>query len=304
MKHTFTINALDAIEGITAVLPHASKDGTVPAISSLLFRADGNHLEIVATDRYTLGCYRAPGQGDKDFYCLLTVAQVKDLLAIIKMGQREWKVIPTDVVFTLDEINNDGGKSGYHFQVEAGQKTHVLKGATLDATFPPYASLVPTVDEGRDGSVQAVFNTMFMAKFAKAGDIMSCWQQSPTKPMLVRVGDNFFGIIMPVRLADARSAVSAAPEEMQRAVGVKPTTPVVVAPVEKPPVAPEVKPAATVPVKPSRMVDVPLPEMPVAPAVAKPPRKVVDRPVPAKDMPKRSTARKAPAKKVAPRKVA
>lgn len=200
-----TVKASDLVRALVSVMPHAGDDTTLPAISCVQFEVIEQRLYLMATDRYTVGVshmplpepkdqIKQPGvKSDLDFRTVLQIADVKQLFAVAKMASTAFKPLPTDVTIEV---------KGEQVHVTAGLESHVLR-AAVGATAPPWRGLFPsTMDLTVDVGPYVAYNAQFMARFAKAGDkhdAMLTWRQPGTKPLLITVGDSFFGLIMPVK---------------------------------------------------------------------------------------------------------
>lgn len=169
----------------------ASRDATLPMIYAVQLEADGERLHARATDRFTLGISTTPYVGPK-FKVLLPLPEV-DLIRTFARPGRGWRkerrtTLHVTPQGTLLRINIDGMQ---------------LSVPTSKGEFPKYKQLFP--ENGAE--VEAVpggmgFNPAYLARFGRvSGNYGGAryYRIGANKPMVVTVGENFVGLIMPVR---------------------------------------------------------------------------------------------------------
>lgn len=200
-----TITAASLATAITAVLPFAGTDDTLPMLAAVRCEVMNGELWLATTDRYTVGAHRVALHPDypqsDDFAVTLPLSVAKQALAIVKLGQSEFKGIETVVTLEVEDR---------HVRVTAGMDTHLLKGRASEDAFPQWRHFfaAPAKDDAVTDRFFA-FNPALLARFGKIGGgktaTMTCYMQSATKPMMVQIGDDFFGVVMPVRSPEGRT---------------------------------------------------------------------------------------------------
>lgn len=78
--------ASDLAWAIKAVLPHASRDETLPEVNAVRFEMNGGWLHVIATDRYSLGVARiqAAHIADGEIRASVMLPDARDLLKHLK----------------------------------------------------------------------------------------------------------------------------------------------------------------------------------------------------------------------------
>lgn len=180
---------------LTAVVPFAGTDQTIPMLNALRLEGDATtgKLTVVATDRYVLGTYVIPYEGPS-FTVNVALRDVKAALTLIKASIN--KFVPTLPAYI--EVNEDW----VSFHTWDGN----LKFRKADDDYPKWRGLIPTPQTGTLGlpGGEIGFNPIYMARFKGIGDKaepMRMTMFGPLKPAVVKVGESFVGIIMPMRIA-------------------------------------------------------------------------------------------------------
>ena len=161
----------------------------------------------VATDRFVLGVSHVVTTGDAGLGVTIAAADVKTVLKIAKTVKR-------DESWRLCTLEHDDDARAVSFTFTTGEKITV---STVDADFPRWRSLltVDPADFGRPSAGLGV-DPLKLAQFAKIaaakthvlqifpslGAPMAGSEQPRLKTVHVRVGDDFYGLIMPVRSPD------------------------------------------------------------------------------------------------------
>jgi hypothetical protein len=160
----------------------------------------------VATDRFVLGVSRADYTGEA-FVATLDRAHVETLIKIAKTAKRDaqWREVTVEIVDTVHKYE----PTAMEFRFTSGESLTVR---TSDHDFPKFRQLIPsaTLLETEDVTPTklAGFDASKLAQFAKVPGHarMSMWIRG-TKPTVVRIGDDFIGLIMPVRTPDGTEYV-------------------------------------------------------------------------------------------------
>lgn len=186
---------------IAAVLPHASEDPYLPTINCVRLELDGDRFLAAATDRYSLAVCRASLEGWEEdappveaLTASLRTDDVKRLFAFLRPQRRDvahWTL--TDESLTV--------------AVNSGPTLTVR---TVEAeNFPNWRAILGEVT-GRESEpgTQMGFTPRIVDHFHKSakvlGEVGMTWGfVSPLKPVVVRIGADFVGLLMPCRVSDS-----------------------------------------------------------------------------------------------------
>ena len=194
-------------------LQFASPAIGVPAIESVRLEttkndADSVNLIGVATDRFVLGVSRVVADGDSGLGVTLSTADVKNVLRVAKTPKRDesWRrvTIETTDATTLP----DRGRVTFTFT--SGETISV---SAIDETFPRWRQLLdPDVDAMAKCASGLGVDPLKLAQFARVAAAKGSPMQlypgvsitGTLKPVHVRIGDDFYGLVMPVRAPGAQ----------------------------------------------------------------------------------------------------
>ena len=196
MKLTLKAHALHTV--MSDALAFASTDATIPSLNGLRLetvrRGETLDLIAVATDRFTLGVSRADGSGDILPGFNLAASDAKNVVRIAKTVARMQDVRTVD-------IETDDHTQNVVFVFSSGESVTVRKS---DHEFPRWRQLFPADDAGMADDVSGSgYTPEYLAKFAKvAASKRNSMRFFPRamKPGVVMIGDDFMGIIMPVKI--------------------------------------------------------------------------------------------------------
>lgn len=203
MPATWTATPQQVERVIAAVLPHASAASDLPMLNSVRLELDGRRFLALATDRYSLAVCRADltewnseARPVKETAASVRVDDIKRLLAFLRpqRGAATWKL--TAVTLTVAIA---GGPS---LTVRTADDTH----------FPKWRSIFDqTAAREPEPGPQMGFTPRVVDHFhrsAKAlGELSMRWQfVSPLKPVIVSIGEEFVGLLMPARIPDEAPA--------------------------------------------------------------------------------------------------
>ena len=196
MKLTLKAHALHTV--MSDALAFAGTDATIPALNGIRLetvqRGETVDIIAVATDRFTLGVSRVDGSGDILPGFNLALPDAKNVARIAKTVARMQDSRTVD-------IETDECTQNVVFVFSSGESVTVR---TSDHEFPRWRQLLPTDDEGMADDVSGIgYTPEYLAKFAK----VAASKRNPMrffpramKPGVVMVGDDFMGIIMPVKI--------------------------------------------------------------------------------------------------------
>ena len=177
------------------VLPHASKDGTLPILGCVRFEVTPDTVTLIATDRYSMGVQEIPCENGSTMDLNLTVDFCKQLVKACKAQRGGYVHI---------SAHGDGS-------VTAQFADCAFTSQTLVATFPKWRSLIDAPTPAPVGSVAlGPFN---LVKFGKIYDHNMTALRIPTvvftfngdnRPVSVSVGGlgSFRALVMPIRLSN------------------------------------------------------------------------------------------------------
>jgi DNA polymerase III sliding clamp (beta) subunit (PCNA family) len=193
-----TMKAADLHPVITEAKNFAGRDATLPMLQNVRIEATETQLVAVATDRFLLGVSRADYAGEA-FTVSIEGQQVDALLRMAKTASRDaqWREVTI-------ERRDDDSHNVIEFRFNSGEEITVTPSAH---EFPKFRQLIPTTTlletETLHESPVIGFNAAYLAKFAKiAGAHAMRVYARGDKPTVVLIGDDFVGLIMPVRVAE------------------------------------------------------------------------------------------------------
>lgn len=188
-------------------LPFAAnpKEG-MPMLSAVRIEARDGVFTATATDRYVLGharCTAEESTEPEEYGTLpavsIPVDGVKRIIAALR-GQRDYYVCFGHVAA---EDDDEAGEVTLHGDMGK------LTVPTEPGEFPRFVSLFPA-EYRVELAGEAGYNPAFMARFGKVkadkGTPMRIVHAvSPTKPIVIEIGDAFVGLIMPVRAPEGET---------------------------------------------------------------------------------------------------
>jgi hypothetical protein len=194
---------------LSDVLPFAGTDDTLPMLRCVHIESDGKRLLAATTDRFTMGVSKVdiPEGGDhgvlQDVQFLLGPTDVSTLIKIAKTVKR-------DIYSRFVTISKIGEippgctvpTFTYRFAFFSGESITVKP---FDAEFPKFKQLIPSGEP--IARAMSAFTASYLAKFDKVANDSGRIQiysfddneYGGAKPTVVLIGNNFIGMIMPVR---------------------------------------------------------------------------------------------------------
>lgn len=207
----FDIEAADLVRGIHNARLFASSDPYLPAIQAIYLESGSDGLTFAATDRYTLGCTTVPSKAPA-FSFLLRGADAGLLLKLF--GPKSGRLTLAVEGSTLTVQPAEG-------VMQAPQV--VVTCHAEDGKFPDWRKLINGESASRhvpyEPGAPVGLNARYLARFSRVKPetggmnttAMRLHVTSATGLILVKIGDEFTGAQMPVRLADDQRA-SVAPK--------------------------------------------------------------------------------------------
>lgn len=189
-----TMKASDLHRIVTVAKAFSSTDATLPMLGAVRLEATESTITAAATDRFVLGVSRSDYTGEA-FVATLDRTHVDTLAKMAKTVNRDtnWREAEITV-----------GENTLEFRFTTGESLSVR---VSDHEFPKFRQLIPSATELETENVTpdklAGFDASKLAQFTKVPghDRMSMWIRG-CKPTVVRIGDDFIGLITPVRIAE------------------------------------------------------------------------------------------------------
>ena|SRR5437868_4965111 len=204
---TVTVKANDLHAAFKSVLLFAGKDATLPMLAAVKLEIVGKELVAITTDRFRIGMVRVPIDTEVEFSdtftTLINRTDVDNMVRVLATAKKdvEWRA----VTLTVEALVT--GRNSVSYRTTDGTSGSVT---ALDADFPKVRFLFPEsapelVDQEADRHSFAV-SPAYMGDFAKAATILKARSMiiepnvRADRPATVRIGSNFYGLIMPVRV--------------------------------------------------------------------------------------------------------
>jgi hypothetical protein len=218
-----TVKAADLHRLLADVCPFRGTDDTLPMLTVVHVETDGTRLLAVTTDKFTLGVSKLV------FEATDKVLRMRELYQVCTNGQRnadgrfeyrnepdEFNLRPTDVARLLKASKTVKRDIASRFvtiarnvddTIEFNFYNEKLVVEPVDVEFPSgWRTLIPETGSQKARSANC-FTAEYMAKFAKVDGFDGCataWtfdDDTQTRhPIVITIGANFLGLIMPVRL--------------------------------------------------------------------------------------------------------
>lgn len=207
--HTLTITAKDFTQLVRPVIPHAERSETFPLLASVYLTTINKRLHAVATDRFTIGIQRAPQEvtAPKNLAAAIPIRAIRQILATFKPSRNVNPEITFEFTDTEVRVSTEGLDSGVFGGSTAAFTFHLAQG-----DYPPVARLFHFDEVPADQMAHTIMlNPSYMAKFAQAlihGEPMIMHPARKGKPLMVTVGIDFIGLIVPMRFAEGDTPVA------------------------------------------------------------------------------------------------
>lgn len=213
---SLTLTARDLVDLTSSVIPHAAGPSgwETQILQSVLIRQSGEFVTAIASDRYKIGFQRvmlgAAVSADPGFRAAIPASVLKRIRTVF----RATKVHNPTLRLTVDaEADHLVVEVVDGFDTEAGSVTGAsLRFATARADdYPKVDRLVrdALTATPTDKPVPMNVNPAFLSDFRTGHPVNTPLRITNTgdvnKPWLVRVGDDFIGLIVPARFAGEAS---------------------------------------------------------------------------------------------------
>lgn len=177
----------------------AGKDNTLPMLTCVKLQATGTHLIAVATDRFNLGAAACKYDGEPFELMLAPEAQAV-LLAAVNPGKGSLGRLRT-----VGLRRTPKGRYLY-VAVRNGEDSVSLALRPSTAEFPAWRQLIPEKMPMENTVAVIGLDPVRLAKFGQVRKLHPDYSSpqffftSPSKPVVCRMGDDFIGLLMPIRL--------------------------------------------------------------------------------------------------------
>jgi hypothetical protein len=197
----FLVDCKEARRALTAVAPHASPDGEVTRFHRVVFEVRGEELTVSATNGYTVGHAVLSILDNEDSeigrFDMLP-SEVKSVLALFVPGKDEQSTLRFDVDAETT-ISDVGGL----FEGTA----LTLPRLPADDAFPLVSAVIGSaVHTKPERTSRLVVDAKLLALFGKAAQAYTAplhvYPAGDARLVVVAVGSDFVGLLMPIRLAD------------------------------------------------------------------------------------------------------
>ncbi|OFB37937.1 hypothetical protein BA059_16700 [Mycolicibacterium sp. (ex Dasyatis americana)] len=181
----------------------ASSDNLLPIINAVHLTVRDGGLLAFATDRFILGASKAPVEEPGDLEVALTLRQVKTVLQLANSFKQAFSTVALKVEAKKFHVAFTSGESlALPVELDDGPQ---LSWLTLLST--------PAKDDSPAKAMDV--NPQLLARFARVTGgprRMRLWFSGANKAMRVSIGDEFVGLIMPVRMPDETAGDWCAPD--------------------------------------------------------------------------------------------
>lgn len=171
----------------------ASSDNTLPIINAVHLTARDGGLMAFATDRFALGAAKAPVEESGALGVALTLKQVKTVLQLANSCKQ---------AFSLVSLKVAGGK--FHAAFSSGESISLPVELDEGPLLPWLTLLTASTTDDSPASAMAI-NPQLLARFARvtgAPAQMRLWFFGARSAIRVSIGDDFVGLVMPIRMPD------------------------------------------------------------------------------------------------------
>lgn len=191
------VGAGDFHRTLTNAAIFASRDDKLPSIHGVALSGDGSRLTAMATTRFHLGAASCAYEGEPFDPVLIPLSSVNLIGRVVKPTRNS-------IRRTSEVVSLRVTPKGKRVWVSVGERSLMVR--TVEAVPVQWKQLLPTGEEPNSFSGAAIFgmNPGYLADFAKVDTgchaSASWYMHSPSRPMCVRIGDDFVGLVMPTRL--------------------------------------------------------------------------------------------------------
>lgn len=199
---SLTIPAANLVRVLHDALPFAGTDTDLPQISAVYIEAAGGVFTVTATNRYVLGHARTTCDGGLPAPLLISADDAR-LIAQLFRPNRRSVTGPTVTIITDEHV----ARFAYADSDSLGLLPELGVAVRLrHIAFPKYQHLLTRRSKADwDGSTAIGFNPRLLNLFGKVTDAnqhhLRMFLNGPTRATVVEIGEDFIGIVMPVKIA-------------------------------------------------------------------------------------------------------
>lgn len=201
---TITLQTNELVRILKEAALFARTEPDIPVISAVHVEARGGNLVAVATDRFVLGASKTELDEPGQFLAVLSLRQVKTITQLAGAGKQ---------CFSTVAIDADDKQVRVAFS--SGETLTLPAEVTERGAHTKWLELLESAPDSGPSKAMHI-NPQLLAKFARLqggrSSRMSMHFFGHAKPIRVTVGDDFVGLVMPVRMPDEASMDWAAPE--------------------------------------------------------------------------------------------
>jgi len=197
---TWTATPQDVERLIAAVLPHTSSDDYTPACTSVRLEIDGDRFVAVATDRYTMAAawskltaWEEDAPTHQTAEACIYAADFRRLFAFLRPQKKD------AAVWSLTDKS---------LTVATGEQSLTIK--TVEVSFPNWRKVLGELTDkvsASTGTPVMRFTPSKIENFLKSakalgqdfGSIIWNFGGAHTDAPVIRIGENFVGLLMPQR---------------------------------------------------------------------------------------------------------
>ncbi|MDZ7910770.1 MAG: hypothetical protein U5O16_02890 [Rhodococcus sp. (in: high G+C Gram-positive bacteria)] len=203
MSTTFFTNRGDLTKAITIALKFAGKDDTLPMLHGIDLQILRSRFVIASTDRFRGGVVRLPVvddlTGGDQYLGHLSRGSATRILKVFGGGRALERSMRVQVTADRTTLTVSDGETSITVTF-TGEK------------FPNLAEIL-LIEMERPIEVENwMANSAYLAAFKDAAwspnQAVSIRLSTPSRPAVIRIGDHFIGILMPVRAGTDRDPVS------------------------------------------------------------------------------------------------
>lgn len=203
MSTTFFTSRGDLTKAITIALKFAGKDDTLPMLHGIDLQILKSRFVIASTDRFRGGVVRLPVvddlTGGDQYLGHLSRGSATRILKVFGGGRAPERSLRVQVTADRTTLTVSDGETS-------------ITVTFTDEKFPNLAEIL-LIEMERPIEVESwMANSAYLAAFRDAAwspnQAVSIRLSTPSRPAVIRIGDHFIGILMPVRSGTDRDPVS------------------------------------------------------------------------------------------------
>lgn len=196
--HTVALKASDLHRLVKPVLPFADRGPTIPVLQGVRVVAVDGYLTAAATDRYRMGMQRVAVPGlTPGIAATISARSLRQILALFKPTRGE----DPELTLTFDDTTVSVAGAA----TLDGFLSATAEWALTPGDYPKLSNALRdsfTAEPVGDPAASHAVNAHLLADFRHAvtgGEPLVVTLNGPERPIAVRVGEDFIGLLMPKR---------------------------------------------------------------------------------------------------------